>query len=1051
VANPLFDKLKEEFSTNPEAWVEGFGFHVNGCPGDKIQSDHTCKEDPKGDFCTWWADTGNFNCKRCGEKSTDIVDSYRLIQGIDGDHAATRAAEELAEEKGVAFEKYDPNKHKKELLSDLPRFMDADRLSMAQSRLLGPEGAACRHFINKKWHVNADDITHLGIGSWHSAKDKGEVLIIATFDERSGLVSPRYKKQLPVIRTAREKRASVGKRDRIWNSGSTTPPPRMWIQEPPDPDLIEEFVVVEGESDLITAHTRLDWPSLGIWPVAVFGKTTTPTDQMFPKYMEGKRVTVLLDMDAFQGPIGDIKGTDQQKARTRTSTLGEVKRLSEFFRKRNCDVSIATVAGKLLDPVQAPTGDLKDWVDAGGRSLGQLRSWTHEEIYAEIDTVKEVATVEEARATQQQLISVVGVVAAIDETPAFFPTETVISCAFGDEAMARSCAKCGVPRRIGPEQKQLIPWDSFPAERAKVIASEDPDGVIAREVCQKPHGCTLFALEHTATQPGVRWEIQDLKPAEGSQALPVLSEGNMPPVVGRVKVTGRVFAVKNKLCLVAQHVEPMDSNTVDIEPVKGDLLTTFQHATDNPDVLWEEICAIGRDVSDHVTSIGNREDLHVGTLLTMGSCLWFLNEDGRQTRGWLDITIMGHPREGKSSTVSRLFSEFGMGLHTQSSAAGSSVAGLTASSASMKRVDPGTWPKHHGRCIALDEMQNFFTSRVSPMRALQSARGDGVIDSNKCTGNTSFPAAVRAIFISNFPQNRNRFMCQDLLPMYEGTTQGIARTDFPLFVNDNVKFEKFGVVNKYRLPMLKTLVQRAWSQQPHEIVIRPEAFQLARSQCDRWGDVYDQSDLPLFCGHEKAESIMRIAIAAANLTFSHSSSDATFRSVEVRKVHVQFAIKWLEYCWEEAGYRQFSEFVMRRHRVVDPVGVAAVLTADCSAEEIEARLTVIQMPGDHRQVVAGMPGHTFQEQMGFFNILIQKNVLSQQKNESGRTEIAPTRGGKELMARICDLAVEHPDLYDKAREQWKHWREVDTPMATTPLDLSNQEELDLFIQNEGLW
>ena len=142
---------------------------------------------------------------------------------------------------------------------------------------------------------------------------------------------------------------------------------------------------------------------------------------------------------------------------------------------------------------------------------------------------------------------------------------------------------------------------------------------------------------------------------------------------------------------------------------------------------------------------------------------------------------------------------------------------------------------------------------------------------------------------------------------------------------------------------------------------------------------------------------------------------------------------------------------MRRHRVADPVGVSAVLTGDCSAEEIEARLTLIQMPGDHRQVISMMPGTSYQEQMSFFNLLLQKNVLTQQKSETGKTEIAPTKGGKELMSRICELATENPNLYDKAREQWKHFREVDTPMARPPLDLSNQEELDMFVQNEGLW
>ena len=1040
MANPLFDKLKEAFASDPERWVEEFGFRIGGRSPGILRTDHSCKADGRGgDYCTWWEDVGNFECKACGVKSTDVSDSFRLIEGIDGDHAATRAAEELAQKMGVKFNKFDPNKQGQKFLDHLPEVMDEKILKRAGERLLSEEGASCRKFITTKWKVDPEDVVDLGVGMWRDGKN-GEVLIYGTFDEKTGKVHSRFKKQIPDL---------TKKTLRIWNrnKGGAAPPPRLWPAVNPG-DMVEEFLVVEGESDLITARCRLKWQETGVYPIAIFGKGTIPLDIDFPECMAKKKVTILVDLDAFQGPIHDIVGDDKTKAAVKSHTLGGLWNLARYFRKRNCDVHLACVD---LDAVSHPKGDLKDWVDEGGRgTTSALRVWSYSDIYEELEKVHVVETVEEAlKCDPSQRISIVGTVSALFSGAEHIPKETRITCNFGDESMEKSCDKCGVPKRLGAVASQLVPWERFPDEFAKVLYSKDTDEAVSRLVCQKNKSCPFLAVSHPKGEPGTRWRLADGHSAS-TQELQVISPGGEPPIVGRVRVTGHIHPVGKDVGygMVAERIEQLDANVVDIDKVRAELLLKFPHSTDDIKLLTEKVEAIAMDFAEHVTDIKNRVDLHIGTLITLCSALWYQNRDDRRTRGWIDISIMGLPREGKSGTVKRTFEALEMGYHTQASSSGASAAGLTASSADLRTVQPGTWPKHHGRAVALDEMQNFFGKKRQVMEALQSARSDGVIDSDKCTGSKQFDAAVRACYISNFPRKRPRFNCLALVDLCDGHIQAIARLDFPLFVSNKVKFEKSGVPNVFKLDLVRTLVQRAWSQEIGEIKITDGAFDYAEAQCERWGN-YDQEEIPLFSGQEKTESIMRIAIAVANLTFSHDSEDQSLRTVEVRRVHVEWACRWLEYCWAEADYDKHSEAVNRRNKVHNVMRIQALLTKDLESHMVEGALSCLLLEQEVRDVKDICPGNDFREQAQSFNLLRQANVL-EVRPDGGKQRASATKGGTALLERIIALANDNEDAYEKARTQWAQWKGPDLG-TTTPPDFSDQDDYDLFLANEGQW
>lgn len=196
---------------------------------------------------------------------------------------------------------------------------------------------------------------------------------------------------------------------------------------------------------------------------------------------------------------------------------------------------------------------------------------------------------------------------------------------------------------------------------------------------------------------------------------------------------------------------------------------------------------------------------------------------------------------------------------------------------------------------------------------------------------------------------------------------------------------------------------------------------------------------------------MRIAIGVANLVFSFESADPTLRTVEVRKVHVEWALQWLEHCWSEADYRSHSDALMRQHRVVSPMVAQAILVSGVPAVMAEATLgPLLDTYSDSREAESMMRGDDFRERSHMFAQLKRHNVLRTTK-VAGRLEISPTNGGKALIERIIELAVDDEELFDKLTAQWANWNPVDGLSASAPPDFTDQAEYDLFRQNEGMW
>lgn len=1029
----FYETLKSEFSKSPETWLEKIGFHISGNGNGIIKADHPgCKEadGKEADFCYIWSHTGNLVCHRCGAKTTDITDTFRSIKGIDGDHAMSKASHELAKLMGVPIPEFKPK------ATHLPKQVTDKVISIAKKRLLSEEGAKAREFIEKEWKCDPVAVAELGIGSW---SDEGKETIIIPMGNRG-----RYKKIEPV---------KGGKKR--WDSNKSIQAPKFWCAYS-DPSGFKEFMVLEGESDTIAAACRVKWGELGIGLISlVHGRSTNLSQEDFPKELVGKKVTVIQDIDAFQGPLGSAQGTDRQKKDAETHTLGPLKRLCEKLRERNCDVYLATIAGEFIDPVLQPKGDLRDWMDAGGRTPDQLKTFSYDDIYKEVDSAKEVHSVQEVlRSDQHQLISVIGFVDSVETDPVVIPMETMTQCEYMEEGMEKTCAKCGLPSRLGPYKQNTVDWNNFLYERAGMLLAKNQEKEIEKRVCQKASGCSRLQIRTTKAVEGWVWRMRSQDSGETS-TVPVISTGGLPPVVGRVRVTGRRYPVGNKLYLIADRLEEMDSIVFEVD--SGDLtrlLPIMPHSTNDLNLLKKCVNEIADNVGDHITKVYGRRDLHIGALLNMCSTLKYTNSKGKETRGWMDCLVIGEPREGKSSLYRELFSALGMGYFVGGTKSTLSVPGLIASSHTKNTVTPGIWPKHHGKAIALDEIHQIMgDDRI--FFALQTPRSDGEVDSNKCSGGRQFPGAVRATFIGNFPEGTTEFTepCHVVCQIFNNQPPHISRVDYALFVRDHFPHASYKVTSQLKYPasLLKTLVSRAWSQTPSDVSIHPECFDICAGYTKKWMEIYDQKICPLVAGDEKGESMLRIAIAVANLTFSHTGSDGSYRAVEVRPVHVHFAAEWLEHTWREARYDVWSEALLRQHEVLDPINVCHVLVGGLKPSQVEPNLgPLFHESIDPREVMGYMRGDTFQEQMSMLNFLKSHRVIHRIK-VLGKAKIRATKGGQMILQNLMDMAVKNEDAFQRAQEDWARWMQCVNPSGPPPVNLADQNEFELFMHDDSNW
>lgn len=996
MSDSVFSRVKDAVSGNAKAILSRYGIkHVRG--GAELTGQWTT-----GFVCPFCSDANGsasmsqalfLKCHQCDIK-LDCIDWVAKLARC----SLWDACKQLAELCNVPW--LDKKSRKVVSGRQMPSRMLEDVLQVAMHDLWEhPDAERERTVLRDRGLDDPQVLAECGVG-WV----KG--WIVFTRRDESGKLDERYRGWSPTDLKAKWR----------W-FGEGTGGPAIWPGTPAPPNM--KILLCEGESDTLTAIIRLRARELG-YHVATWtaGATSCPPAIAIPRSWHGREVHIAYDNDVFQGPdYNDYvvvtkpgKNPDQARAAARQRLRSLLEKTAPMFSSLGCKVVLRKCP---VPPAENYGGDLRDWFNAGGRDFEhEWQAFPFEKLPSLASSIVDVRF-DEAFSHLGNTIRTTMQVEAIGGDDLNLPRMVRMECDLGQH---QACASCPGFRRF-PDG--LIDMEEFQRERAVAVKSEFPNDWIARHIVQRPRSCPRLEITTVKSDTGSEWTGIRPSHQEGTatRTMRVISE-TPPSLSGDVQVTGTVWSdhTGKHTLLYAHQVEALDKAEVDLTEHHVDYMLRCPAFTNKVEDIDRYLDERWRDLAYNVTRIHGRRDVQVAHDLLMHSVMAFTMERNRQ-RGWLDISVFGETRSGKSLTFRRMMAHHRLGVaHTAVSNV--SRPGLVMGSDANGMMKPGLFPRCNQKMLLLDELhflvQNASKTGEHPMTWLQSARDEGKVSGIKIYGSRDLPAAVRFVTIANWMRNKRRSFehaCEHVGALY-GSPETLSRLDFAVCVgpipSQDVldKTDQFWTADRTR-----NLILRAWAQEDGQVEIDPDAEVLARTQSTMWRDDYDSETLPLYTPEEKAISLMRIAVAVANICYSHPPG-RTY-NVHVRRVHVEWAALWLEHLWRESGYDKYSQRRTTAHVITDPIVAEQAIVGGANVAEpsmAEVFLQHLLEPfgmSDIPAMIGGDPAACAR----WVSKLVNCRVVERQRE--GMTgfgvRYSVTRGGMQMIQNMLAFVRQKPE------------------------------------------
>jgi hypothetical protein len=346
------------------------------------------------------------------------------------------------------------------------------------------------------------------------------------------------------------------------------------------------------------------------------------------------------------------------------------------------------------------------------------------------------------------------------------------------------------------------------------------------------------------------------------------------------------------------------------------LMTRFQPRANQTPI--KKVAEIAKAMSEHVTRIIGRPEMHALMDLVFYSPLSFTFAGEPVARGWLEALVVGDTRTGKSLAAERLVRHYGGGeiISCEAASFAGVVGGLQQIGGKDWAVTWGVVPINDRRLVVLDEISGLTHEEIAQMSDIRSSGQAKLI---KIQQETTW-ARARLLWLGN-PRNatmQNYTYGVDALKPLIGNAEDIARFDLAMAVSlEDVASE---VINKpssggelrYTSEASHELLMWAWTRQQDQVTFYKEAEKRIFDKANEMGKMYIE-DPPLVQAANIRIKIARVAAAIAVRTFS---TDATHEKVIVKPVHVDSAVQFMNTLYGMAafGYRDRSREILADRR-----------------------------------------------------------------------------------------------------------------------------------------
>jgi hypothetical protein len=1001
----FFEQARDAFRANAEGNLRELGIDVKGKgKGEWIQAICPLCSDKNGSAS--FSQTGHLRCHQCGRKQ-DLFDWTAELWTC----SSWESCQKLCGQLGVSttITRARGSKPPKQLTKAILRAGTMDLWTEE-------EAAPFRKFLAERKLDDAKLLEQFGV-----CFTKGE-LIFAQFDYfDGGKLRPCYRHFVP-----------IGKK---WFWRGTGAKGGFWpyILVPDDATIW----ICEGEWDVMTAWMRLRLQDVGIYAFTWTSTGKIP-GHMVPDAWRGKEVHFLYDNDTWQGKDVEPRAPSEKQLQEQELRYKKLQYHAAGFAMNKCQVYLRHVP---IDPLENYGADLRDWVDAGETNIDLLPPILFKDVREKEPEAIEVQF-SEVSAHAGKRVKFQAMVETITSQDRALPKCTAIDCEMGTSAACRTCL---VP---GKFPQLNIWWQEYPDELANAMVARNFSPNVQKSLLGTPRNCPRIRLKHTEYVDASIWTaVLDDEKSQGKM-LTIVSE-ETPTLSGEVEVDGYVhhLAERNTVMVMAKSLRQLDRAKIDLSPYVHDLHNLCPYDSDDVDEINDYIRRRAADLAYNVTKIHGREEVHIAHDMLMHSAIGYMH-NGMPQRGWLDMGIVGDTRTGKSMVFAKLFHWHGIGK-LWAAMNGITLAGLTMGSVQSTKgyiLKPGLFPRSHKKVLVLDEFHVFDGDRQHPIMFLQSARDLGHCDSIKISGSRSLPAAVRFCTISNWPRSRGpgRFPCQQFLTLYQ-KPEALSRADFILVVEGDPAGEE-SRPSEWSDELARALILRAWAMDLTLVDFDPGALELAREFTEECRGVFSER-IPLFTPEASFYSVLRMAIAIANLCFSHQ--EGNYYACRVRRAHVEWVCIWLRHTWALSKYDKFSENEMRRNEVLDPFDAEHLLVSKLDLFKPEYASGVFEslLMSFRESELPALTGMEIHDSLKWFAKLKRLNVFQKDDaKEAYAVSYMPTKGGELMLRNLIELAEQHPEVYTHRIDRIRFWKESghakvpDVQSLTLPLHFLTDDE-----------
>lgn len=526
-----------------------------------------------------------------------------------------------------------------------------------------------------------------------------------------------------------------------------------------------------------------------------------------------------------------------------------------------------------------------------------------------------------------KLLTTTAVVSAKDTAPYVIPTKASVHCE-RDKDYCHLCpvfhSKDATPRVEVKHSSKVI--------LELINKGEEAQNKILQEIVGIPSKCKTFKLK-----------VEESSNVEEIRLIPQITIGD----TNEDQVTRKAYHVGHGITCNAAYefkaracAEPLDSHSTlvcyDSEPMQDDInsytptvdLSIFRPKEWTKASINEKLSEIYKDLSENVTRIHRRDDLHLFYDLIWHSAL-YINFQGRQIKGWGDGLVIGDSGQGKSECSSRLMEYYKCGERVDTKRA--SVAGIVGGlQETGKRwfITWGTIPLNDRRLVILEEIKGMPPQELATMTDMRSSGVAEIIKIERAKAK----ARVRLIWISN-PRGESKMAGYnygvDAVKELIGSLEDIRRFDMVMAVASgevplDVINQKYSEAKApiYTSELCQSLIRFSWSRISSQVVISPDTEDAILACANRMGNKYSSS-CPIVESSDQRLKIARLSTALAIRLYS-CDDDA---NVNVRPCHVEVVEEFLNriYGSKALGYAEYSQAQRNEEEVKDPASIEARL------------------------------------------------------------------------------------------------------------------------------